>query len=637
MKCYNCGHDLPEPKEGITIKFCPTCGARVLAAEVAAEATAAVEAAQETTAEVVEAAQETAAEVVAEATEAVQETAVEAVEAAQETAAEVAAEATAAVEAAQETAAEVAAEATEAVQETAAEVAAEATAAVETAAQTAETAVEAAQETAAEAVEAAQETAAETVEAAQETAAETAAEATTAAAAASAIGVPPEVQPAAKKKSKLPLIIALIVVVLGVAGYFIYQNLPSTRVAKFKKQAAELHAAASYEQEIEVLRQAEELAKDDLDLVRSETDAMLAKAKALLDENKQQDAFKWFKDLVSRAEALPEAERGKYYDSISTSIKGLADMALTAKQYETAEALLKQRGEIIPAVTGIAAQTEADLLAVYTKWTEDALNSGDKEKYAAQEAIIDRVLNENLLKGKTAELKTLKERLSMAGMLADLKEIGAGLKKYIDDGKLSLASSQMYLSVVSSLGKGNYISKWIAEDPTHRSPVIADIDGTNKIGLYYDKPNNRLYTYIGQYDANNKRSGNGSWITYMGSALNTQTSYVATGTWSDDKPNGSFTIYDELKNAQDSSQNRTKNITVNTKNGLFEGEAVTEYIKGDSKVIYRPTYTDGHPKVIEDHEQGGTVYHIIAFSEDKKTFMHNTKGAESIEGIYGFF
>ena len=637
MKCYNCGHDLPEPKEGITIKFCPTCGARVLAAEVAAEATAAVEAAAQTAETAVEAAQKTAAEAVEAATEAAEETAAEAVEAVQETAAEVAAEATAAVETAQETAADVAAEATEAVQETAAEaveaaqetaaeVAAEATAAVETSAQTAETAVEAAQETAAE-----------TVEAAQETAAETAAEATTAAAAASAIGVPPEVQPAAKKKSKLPLIIALIVVVLGVAGYFIYQNLPSTRVAKFKKQAAELHAAASYEQEIEVLRQAEELAKDDLDLVRSETDAMLAKAKALLDENKQQDAFKWFKDLVSRAEALPEAERGRYYDSISTSIKGLADMALTAKQYETAEALLKQRSEIIPAVTGIAAQTEADLLAVYTKWTEDALNSGDKEKYAAQEAVIDRVLNENLLKGKTAELKTLKERLSMAGMLADLKEIGAGLKKYIDDGKLSLASSQMYLSVVSSLGKGNYISKWIAEDPTHRSPVIADIDGTNKIGLYYDKPNNRLYTYIGQYDANNKRSGNGSWITYMGSALNTQTSYVATGTWSDDKPNGSFTIYDELKNAQDSSQNRTKNITVNTKNGLFEGEAVTEYIKGDSKVIYRPTYTDGHPKVIEDHEQGGTVYHIIAFSEDKKTFMHNTKGAESIEGIYGFF
>ena len=58
-----------------------------------------------------------------------------------------------------------------------------------------------------------------------------------AAAAAGAIGVPPEVQAPAKKKTKLPLIIALIVVVLGVAGYFIYQNLPSTRVSKFKKQA----------------------------------------------------------------------------------------------------------------------------------------------------------------------------------------------------------------------------------------------------------------------------------------------------------------------------------------------------------------------------------------------------------------
>ncbi len=604
MKCTNCGHDLPDPKEGISIKFCPFCGARVLEA-AAATAPAAEVIKEEIAAEAAEA-EKAADTVVEQFEELVEEASAEATEAAAETVAE-------------------AAEAAEAAQETAEETIAEAAEAVEAVREAAEEASDQAAETVAEAAE----TVAETAEAIGESAAE--------ATAASAIGVPPEVQPTAKKKSKAPLIIAIIVVILGVAGYFVYQNLPSTKVAKFKKQAAELHTAGSYEAELDALKQAAELAPDDRSIITSQADAMLAQARKLLEDGKEQDAFTWYGMTAEKASGLSEDYGSRFYDSVKADIGKLSSDALSEGRYVDAEAYLNKRKEILSSVPGIEELTEADILDVYTKWTEDVLAGGIREDFDAQSDIIDLLIKDNKLPGKTAELNALKDKLFEAGMQADLKSIGASIKQWIDSDKPELATSQMYLALISSISKGNYIAKWVAEDPDHRSPVIGDIDGTNKIGLYYDKANNRLYTYIGQYDANNKRSGQGSWITYLGSALTTQTSYVAKGAWSDDKPNGNFSIYESVKSTSDSSQDRIKNTTVNVKNGLYEGESTVAYTRNENTIIYKPTYTDGHPKVIEDHEQGGTVYHIIAFSEDKKTFMHNAKGAEAIEGIYGFF
>ena len=591
MKCYNCGHDLPEPREGLVIKFCPHCGAKAI--DFAAE-TAAAEKAAETVEEKLE--------------ELVEETAAPVAEAAEEAAAEVT---------------EAAAEVTEAAAEVV-EAAEEAAAPVVEAAQTVADAVEAAPETAAAAAE---EVAAPAAEAVKETVAEVAAPA--------AAAVAPEAQAPAKKKSKAPLIILLLIVILGVAGYFVYQNLPSTKVGKFKKQAAELHASGAYEQEIEVLKQAEALAPDDLGLVQTEADAMLAKAKALLDENKLDDSFTWFKDIVSRVEALPEADRSKYYESISSSIKGVADMELAANKYEGAEAILRQRAEILPAASGIADQTEEDLLAVYTKWTEDVLAKGTRDDIIGQESVIDRILDENILKSKTAELNALKDKLFQAEMAADLKDIGTAMLGQINSDMLSLAALEVWTEFASSTGDYHYIPVWEKEDPENRVPVIGDIDGTNKIGVYYDKDANSVSIYIGQYDGT-KRSGKGSWLVFQGSTFSTYRCYVATGTWVDDKPNGEFSIYDSTRYTSDSSSNKIEKTTVNIKNGLYDGEAVDEYTKDSNTTIYRPTFKDGHPVVIEDREQGGTVYHIIAYSEDKTTFLHNVNGADAVYGITGF-
>ena len=600
MKCYNCGHDLPEPRDGLVIKFCPHCGAKAI--DFAAEAAAAEKAAEaveekleelveETAAPVAEAAEEAAAEVTEAAAEVVEEAA-EVAEAAEETVAE-------AADAAEETVAE----ATEAAEETVAE-------ATVAAAEVTEAAAEAVEEAAAPVVEATQ-TVADAVEAA------------------------PEAQAPAKKKSKAPLIILLLIVILGVAGYFVYQNLPSTKIGKFKKQAAELHASGAYEQEIETLKQAEALAPDDLGLVQTEADAMLAKAKTLLDENKLDDSFTWFKDTVARVEALSEADRSKFYESISSSIKGVADMELAANKYEGAEAILKQRAEIIPAVTGIAAQTEEDLLAVYTKWTEDVLAGGAKEDFVTQEGVIDRILGENILKSKTAELNALKDKLFQAEMAADLKVIGTTMLAQINSDMLSLASLEVGTSFASAMGKYYYIPIWEKEDPANRVPVIGDIDGNNKIGVYYDKDANAVRIYIGQYDGT-KRSGKGSWVVFQGTTLSNYRCYVATGTWADDKPNGEFSIYDSTHYISDNSKSKTEKITVNIKNGLYDGEAVNEFTSNSETTVYRPSYKDGHPIIIEDREQGGTVYHIIAYSEDKTTFLHNVNGADALYYIIGF-
>lgn len=86
----------------------------------------------------------------------------------------------------------------------------------------------------------------------------------------SAAGEPPVVaaaEPPKKKKTGLiAAIIAVVIIAMGVGGYFIYQNHPSTELAKLRTQIAATIEAKDYKGAIDLIEQAREFAPEDKDL-----------------------------------------------------------------------------------------------------------------------------------------------------------------------------------------------------------------------------------------------------------------------------------------------------------------------------------------------------------------------------------
>ena len=162
-------------------------------------------------------------------------------------------------------------------------------------------------------------------------------------------------------------------------------------------------------------------------------------------------------------------------------------------------------------------------------------------------------------------------------------------------------------------------------------PIITDIEGTDeKMGIYH--ADGRYYVYLGQYSGT-ARSGNGAWFTFMGSTSTTYKYYFSKGTWANDKPNGTFSIYDYTKNKTANTES-TVTVEVNVTDGLYNGEAAVQF---DPKgPVYHPTYENGKGKVIDELSQDGKVYKILAYNDEKTMFMHNDNVENETLGILSF-
>ena len=540
MFCTNCGRELRDD-----MKFCPDCGTKVEVFDLFPEKAA------ETAEEL--------AEPVAEAAEEVAGTGVE-------TAEEIA-----------EPVAEAAEEIAEAAEATAAEVA---DVAEETAEEAAEFVEGAATEVAAPVIAAAEEVAADATPIADVIAAEAAPIAEGAAAAEE----PP------KKKSKAPLIIVLVLVVLAAAGYFIYQNLDSTKYAKLRKQIDAAMEQKDYAAAQPLIEEAFQYERDTEDLQEFYRQCKLDPVLALAGAEDQ-------KGFITAAEAhikeYPKSEE-ELLPLIETAYKSEADKVLGTND-------LAQIKEL-------------------RTWLASAYDSG---KYPG-------------LKDKIKKADDLIEYLQLKQTFA---AFAADLQKTMTPTETYNPSETLYVATFDCIrdgflkGSGKYRSLALSEEKMKSIyPLILDKDANGRAWAFY-YTDDRYFFYYGGFNGT-KREGEGIWIC----ADNLTTSatwreYLAKGTWKDDLPNGTFTEYRRTKYT--SSEDLEMMLAqANVKNGLYEGEVQLTY--SNSKLL-KGTFKDGHPVIIDTIEDAnGEKRDIIFISEDGQQYISIPHGTVQTRGIYGF-
>ena len=386
-----------------------------------------------------------------------------------------------------------------------------------------------------------------------------------------------------KKRRKWPLVLLIVLIILGAGGYYVYQNLPSTQADKRVKAAQEYYQANALDEAVA--------------------------------------------ELLAAKKLMPE--KASDYDSIiagyyNTTLESL----VSADRLEDAIKLVEKEKEILPDRKD---QFNAAEASYYTLWADKVLSSGEQSSIAEMSDLIanlpDDIKTEALL-NKKAQIDTA---ISEYRLSSSYKEFSDKLTKLINDGSWDQVYSDIRSDLFSAFGSYRNIITTVAAKDSNYLPLISEAkeDG-RKLGLYY--VNGLYYFYYGEYE-NDKRSGNGTWITVINKLTDdSYRNYRCEGEWANDLPNGSFTEYEATKHeGAEAVVNRTTSGTTDL--GLYSGRISYKY-DGTSEMF--GTFQNGHPTVIMTQDPNGDHAFVIAISEDQRFWVTNHEGANGIHGIMGF-
>ena len=400
-------------------------------------------------------------------------------------------------------------------------------------------------------------------------------------AAAAVIAEDTPAEPAKKKKTGLiAAIIAVLIIALGVGGYFIYQNLPSTKLAKLRTQIAAAIEIKDYSGAISLIEQAGEFAPQDKELRRQYVgcrEAMILNKYKLLEyEEFIAEADELIKDYPEAAEVLEPLVKESYEDMARDAIGDLDVSAMKSIK---------------------------DRLA-------DLTNAGRFNFSGIISELEDKIQH--------TELTTLFQ--SLADKLLPL----------IKSGNRTAVFDAIHNEFISSRGSARKLvpSKAAVE---YHYPLFskADKDG-KRLGIYHN--NGHYFFYYGDYNGN-LREGYGIWI--CADNLKTDNSYRdywAEGPWSVGRPNGTFTITNLSKYANTDAEQLVQG-TAEISSGLYNGKVVFTY---DNSKPLTGNYTHGLPKVIMTTDPNGKKANVVMISEDGNAWISSTN-ISSPQGLYGCY
>ena len=436
-------------------------------------------------------------------------------------------------------------------------------------------AVSSAEDKAAEAAEDAEDKAAEAAEDAEAKVAEAAdnAEAAVAAADTAAEAAPAESKP--KKKSILPIIIVAILLLAGVGGYFIYNNLPATKSGKLIKQADAYIAENKFEDALAAVAQAKEFTPDNAAVFDTYDKIFEKECQQYINEKGNIIDFKAIDTYVDAAKIVPEYNT-KYLNKASELLKTIIDRFMTDTNTENI----------------------TKLVAVLKSYSQKGVP------------------------GLATGIASLEARATDLERDAKFKEFANMLKGYADKQDYKMMLGAVYANFVSVT---DFYQKVIkpASGMSSNFPLITSIDGTDKkVGIYYKS--GTYFVYYGGYDASGKRSGDGIWLPVVtGGLVGNTYNYTFVGQWANDKPNGENTSYLHIKT---SSSDNEYTIKVNTKDGRYDGEAIYTFSTGD---VYKATFIDGMPQAIKTDEKGRVIY---GYNQDNSKILVGLTGPAGVLG-----
>ncbi|MBR0130049.1 MAG: hypothetical protein IJM08_01940 [Firmicutes bacterium] len=634
MFCTNCGKKLPEDAEGRVIaSFCPNCGTKVpVFTEAVAET---ISEPVKEQAETIDNSVETIKEAAEATAESINEAAEESAETVQEAAKETIKEITEAGPEAEPEDEEPAWIVPEGLEGPGQNSSKEKTAAAGSMAQEKAAPAQPAQEAKADPVQPAQGTKAEPAQAVQQaeeekpSAANDVEEKIPAVAAAQPESAKPAEPAAPKKKSKAPIIALLLIAALAIGGFFVYQNLPSTKAAKLVKQAEERMMTDDYYGAVGLLNDAAELQPENTDIPEKIIDAWMANARYMAESDDDSMAIDLYRVAASKARELQDSGKTKaYLDQIGTEISSIINYYIENESYYAALQLLDAKAEMLPEqIAGITREK----ISIYEPWIREVLDQPETAVLKGfKEEILEPIEDQPEFAALEPLFKEVDDRLESAERIERLGLLGKDLIIYTKNDSQSLACSSLYIKLISSIAEYNNLYKW-TRDSADQLPIIASIPGSDQsIGLY--RAQGALFCYIGKYEGR-KRSGEGVWFTYLGNALTDNRRYYARGTWANDMPNGEFTAWDWTKHSGD--ENETE-ITYagNVKDGLFEGKIKVTYKDLDTFV---PNYVNGTPQILDTTEYDGEARYITAYGENTTYYLSNVLGDKFKDGILGFY
>ena len=391
-------------------------------------------------------------------------------------------------------------------------------------------------------------------------------------------GIPPEEPPKKKRKGLIAAIIAVVIVALGVGGYFVYQSLPSTKLAKLRTQINEAVMASDYQGAIDLIEKAYEYAPDDPELRGLHIDCAENLLYVLDAEGKNDEFIAGADELIKR---FPEAAE-QLDPMIDKTYRSLATEAMYSGS--------------IPQMQAI----------------KDRLTDAQQGGRFNFSSLIDEIEYTIRHTQFTDILKSLAEKM--------LPQIKAGDRAAVFE--------TIRNEFISETGSAHKIDASLIAKA--HFPLYSDPDETGKrIGIYYQK--GHYLFYYGEYDGTN-RHGSGTWIC----ADNMKTSaayreYWAEGTWAYDKPNGSFTI-SNLSKYENSDKEQLIEGTAEVSAGVYEGKVVFTY---DGSVPLTGEFHNGIPKVIMTTDPNGKEANVVLISDDGRAWV-SYSNITNPRGIYGF-
>ncbi len=434
--------------------------------------------------------------------------------------------------------------------------------------------------------------------------------------------VPPE----SKKKSLLPIILAAVLALAAIAGYFIHQNLPSTKTAKLMSSAESHLMQDEYKAALDELQAARQLKPDNTDIIEAQADAYCAYARNFVEGGDDMGGLEVYAQAVKFIEQLPADKKEEKLDSLFGEISGIADYFRREGDYDMALEILSKMLEIFPDRPDAINREEAD---IYSEWTRKVLDTGDVKLIGDfKNEVLDPVMERPEMSALQPLYDEAAALVESDKLLSSLSELGAALQAKTSKNKRSLTVDEFYLDCLNSFGIYNPVAKWCLKNPD-KLPLIADIEGTeDRIGMYV--MDNTVYCYIGEYEGD-MRSGTGVWFTYLGTPVSEYQKYYAYGKWQNDKPNGKFSIWncDKPKNSE---KETSVMITVDVKDGLYNGTAEEVFTDIDT---FRPEYKDGKAEIIGSYEDKGTTKYTIALGDESGYYI-TSSDKDRVFGILGF-
>ena len=392
-------------------------------------------------------------------------------------------------------------------------------------------------------------------------------------------GAAPEAA-AMPRKNKLPLILAIVLVVLAAGGFFVYQSLPSTKAGKLVKEALAQMESKDYAKAVETLVSAREIAPQ---------------------SGKVTDAF------------------FKVFDANVNDIlsKDGTDIVHALKVYENAEELLPDQLETI-------LQKESE---IYRSCSDQI--SRNKELDLIYSLIPD--LDAAISRGVPG-LETVRSDLAkQAAALEKEHALQSFAEEYITafNNSDSQALIDIYLRTVGD-EDSLFFRSVLANHGTRAAsfPILAEYEG-KKAGIYYK--NGQYFVYCGEYDQNNKRSGTGTWVSAKGDPdQGSYKVYRYGGEWENDKPNGNMWCYVFTRTAGGNEE--IKIATAPVKDGLFNGTFTITY---DWEIEFEVTYINGDPVQIDTFTgSDGIPAKVYSYNEDRTRQLLNLSMHDGVFGTY---